>query len=141
MHNFPDDLKAQNDRPATSSGGRAASFAMGMALMLAGVAAIVGGITVHFAVKAERLGLFPFAGRLIMLMGVAVVVAAVALAGRRVAFRFGIVTLMAGIGMLAFGFIKLAEPSLRFFAPLGFFVALAGGILLWVNCEYSKEPK
>jgi len=46
------------------------------------------------------------------------------LAGWRVAVWFGVATLAVGIGMLVFGFIKLAEPSLRFYAPFGFFVSL-----------------
>jgi hypothetical protein len=110
-----------------------------MALMLIGVAAMVGGIILHFWIKAKRPELFPYAGRLTLLVGVGFIIVAAVLAGRRMAIRFGMVTLVAGIGMLVFGFIKLAEPSLRFYAPLGFFVSLAGGFLIWGGREFLGD--
>ena len=43
--------------------------------------------------------------------------------------------------MLGFGYANLAEPSLRFYAPLGFFVSLAGGLLIWGGRAYDEEVR
>jgi hypothetical protein len=91
----------------------------------------VGGIILHFWMRAMHPELFPFAGRLILLVGMGLVVLVTILAGRRMAIRFGAVTLAIGVVMLVFGFVKLADPSLRFLAPLGFFICLTGGSFLW----------
>jgi peptidoglycan/LPS O-acetylase OafA/YrhL len=64
-------------------------------------------------------------------LGWGFIIVAAVLAGRRMTIRFGVVTLSVGIAMLVFGFVKLAEPSLKFYAPLGFFVSLAGEFLVW----------
>ena len=60
------------------------------------------------------------------------------LAGSRTVVRFGSITLVVGVGMLIFGYVKFAEPSLRFLAPLGFFVALAGGFVIWLGLNFPK---
>jgi hypothetical protein len=39
--------------------------------------------------------------------------------------------------MFVFGYANLAEPSIRFYAPLGFFVGLAGGALIWAGRSYE----
>jgi len=143
MNDLTDDWEDQDDPTTPSSKRNVTSFVMGLVMMLFGVAAIVGGIILFFAVKAKVLDLFPFAERLVLLFGVGLGVGLIAmgilLAGWRVAVWFGVVTLVVGIGMLVFGFIKLAEPSLRFYAPLGFFVSLAGGVLIWAGRECEKE--
>jgi hypothetical protein len=110
-------------------------------MLLIGVAAIVGGLILHFAEKAERFVLFPYAGRLTILIGLGVVTCGFVLTGTRAAVQFGAVILVVGIGMLGFGFIKIAEPSLRFYAPLGFFVSLAGGLIIWGSLDYAKHTK
>jgi hypothetical protein len=111
----------------------------GIILMPVGIAIMVVGIITHFAQKAGRVTLFPYAGRLVILAGMGVIIAAVAMAGSRMAVRFGAVTVVAGVGMMAFGFINMANPDLRFYAPLGFFIALAGGLLVWGGMEFAKE--
>jgi hypothetical protein len=114
-------------------------FVGGMILLLTGVGLIVGGIILHFAEKAGHLFGFPFVGRLTILFGIGLSCGAIALAGWRMAVGVGTVTLVVGIGMLGFGYYNLAEPSLRFYAPLGFFIALAGGFLIWGGREYARE--
>jgi hypothetical protein len=119
----------------------AAGLVARMTLLLIGVAAMVGGIILHFWVKAKHPELFPYTGRHILLAGMTFIIVAAALAGRRMAVRFGVVTVAVGIGMLVFGFVKLAEPSLRFYAPLGFFFSLAGGFLVWGGLEFLRDSK
>jgi hypothetical protein len=133
--------KEPTDSHAPTFAQFAATSIGGMAIMLIGVAAIVGGLILHFAQKAGRIVLFPFAGRLTIVVGIGVAIGGIVLMGTRAAVRFGVVILVIGIGMLAFGFIKLAEPSLRFYAPLGFFVSLAGGFIIWGSLDYAKLVK
>ena len=112
-----------------------------MLLMGLGIAAIVGGIVLHFAEKADRLVLFPFAGRLIILVGIALSGVGIAVAGAKAAARLGAFTLVVGILMFVYGYANLGNRDQRFYAPLGFFVGLAGGLLLWGGLEMAKgEP-
>jgi hypothetical protein len=141
MTDAPADPREQVDSHSPSFARIAAASIGGMGMMLIGVAAIVGGLILHFAEKAERFVLFPYAGRFIILIGIGAVIGGIVLMGTRAAVCFGVVILVVGIGMLAFGFIKMAEPSLRFYAPLGFFVSLAGGLIIWGSLEYAKEAK
>jgi hypothetical protein len=141
MTDPPGRSQLQTDPPAPAFARSAAAFIGGLAMMLLGVAAVVGGLILHFAEKAERFVVFPYAGRLTVVVGIAVIFIGIVLAGTRAAVIFGGVILAAGIGMLAFGFVKLAEPSLRFYAPLGFFVSLAGGFIIWGSLEYAKEVR
>lgn len=119
-----------------------ARFVVGTALMLIGEAAIVGGLILFFALKAEVEGLPRYAERIVLLivLGVSFVVtlAGLLLAGRGAAAILGVVTVVVGVGMMAFGFVELAEPSLRFYAPLGFFVSLAGGFVIWIALDHAK---
>ena len=111
-------------------------------LMLIGVGAIVGTCILFFYLKAHHVEPFPRAWKLVAVFGVCAsllaFVPSMLLAGPRIVVRFGSFTLVVGVGMLAFGFFKLAEPSLRFFAPLGFFVSLAGGFLIWFGIEFPS---
>ncbi len=129
MKDFSDDLDA--DPLARSFARTTVRIVAGIVLMLIGVAMIVGGLIMHFAEKAKRFELFPYAGRLTIVVGIGAIVVAITVAGSRITVWFGTVTLAVGICMLAFGYINLAEPTLRFYAPLGFFISLAGGFLVW----------
>jgi hypothetical protein len=139
MNDFPDKLKPNSDLATPSFARTAASFV----LMLIGVGAIVGTCILFFYLKAYHVEPFPSAWRLLVLIGMCVsllaIILAMLLAGSRMVVRFGSVTLVVGIGMLAFGFVKLAEPSLRFYAPLGFFVSLAGGFLIWSGLNWTQQ--
>ncbi len=137
MNGFSDDLDA--NPLARSLARTTVRIVGGIVLMLIGVAMIVGGLIMHFAEKANRFVLFPYAGRLTIVAGIGVSIVAIAMAGARITGRFGAITLVVGIGMLAFGYINLAEPTLRFYAPLGFFISLAGGFLIWGAREFVKE--
>jgi hypothetical protein len=116
-------------------------FMLGVALMPLGVAAIVGGAILHFAIQAEKVNLFRHAGRFVILLGFVAAILGIVLAGSRAAVRFGIVTLVAGAGMFVYGYANLAEPSLRFYAPLGFFIGLGGGALIWAGRAYDQEMR
>lgn len=135
-HEAPD---LRFDREPESPARAAARSASGVTLMVVGMAAIVGGVILHFAIKADRVAIWPYTGRLVMLLGVGGLLGGVALAGTRAAVRLGAVTIIAGVAMLAYGYANLAEPSLRFYAPLGFFIALAGGFLIWGARAFAEE--
>src|SRR4051794_4748052 len=81
VNDFPDDL--DTDPSARSFAGTKARIVGGVVLMLIGVATIVGGIIMHFAEKAGRFELFPFAGRLTIVAGIGVICIAIAMAGSR----------------------------------------------------------
>ena len=143
MNDFTDKLEPQEDLAKPSFARTAASFV----LMLIGVGVIVGTCILFFYLKAFHVEPFPRAWKLIAFVGTCVsflaIIPAMFLAGPRTVFRFGSLTLVVGVGMLVFGFVRLAEPSLRFFAPLGFFVSLAGGFLIWFGLnvpKWTQEP-
>ncbi len=135
-----DDPEVQGN-PAKPPARSAAVVVLGVALMAVGAATMVGGAVLHFAVKAGRVDLFPYAGRLVILAGLGAAIVGVALAGSRAAVTLGAAMLAAGLGMLAFGYANFAEPSLRLYAPLGFFVGLAGGCLVWGGRTYDEEAR
>lgn len=120
-----------------------ASVSLGMALLLIGVAVIVGGFILVFALKAKQLELFPYAEEIVViildLLAACVIVGAIALASSRVVVRFGMVTLAIGFALLVFGFINLAEPTLRIYAPLGLFVSAAGGGIIYYGHEFPSR--
>src|SRR4051794_8207352 len=100
----------------------------GLASMAIGAAAVVGGIILRFAGEAGWFVMFPAGGRRARVLGVCRSGVALLIAGPRAAVRFGVVTLLVGIGMFIFGFSHPPAPALRFCAPLGFFVSRAGGL-------------
>jgi len=138
MNDFSDKLEWQEDLAKPSFTRTAAS----LVLMLIGVGAFIGTWILFFYMKAFHVEPFPSAWKLIVLVGMCVsflaIITAMLLAGPRTVVAFGTITLVVGVGMLAFGFVRLAEPSLRFFAPLGFFVFLAGGFLIWLGLNVPK---
>lgn len=138
MNGVPDKLEPQGDLAMPTFTRTVAGFV----LMLIGVSAIVGTCILYFYLKAFHAEPFPNAWRLLAFVGVCAsflaIISAMCLAGPRTVVKFGSITLVVGVGMLIFGFVKLAEPSLRFFAPLGFFVSLAGGFLIWIGLNYPK---
>jgi hypothetical protein len=137
----PDDLRAQDGRVAPPATASLVRFVLGVVLMPVGIVAIVGGAVLHFAIKAGKVDLFPYAGRFVIVLGLVVTILGTVLAGSRAAVRFGVVTLVAGAGMFVYGYANFAEPSLRFDAPLGFFIALAGGALIWAGRAYDEEMR
>jgi hypothetical protein len=140
MDNLPDNLGNHHDSEAPSVAS-AARFVGGIVLMLVGVATMVGGIILHFAVKAERVDLFPYAGRFVILLGLVIAIVAMVMAGWRAAIWAGSVVIAVGVVMLVYGYANLEEPSLRFYAPLGFFIALAGGFLVWGGRFFRDEAR
>jgi hypothetical protein len=141
MTDDPGNMHVSDEEAKSPSSSSPSRFLLGVALLPVGVAAIVGGAILHFAVKAGKVELFPYAGRFVILLGFVAAIIGVALAGTRAAVRFGIVTLVAGAGMFVYGYANLAEPSIRFYAPLGFFIALAGGALIWAGRSYEQEMR
>jgi len=57
--------------------------------MLAGSMVLLGGIILHFGEKSGRLVIFPFAGQLTILVGIAILAIGAAVAGRRVGMTLG----------------------------------------------------
>jgi hypothetical protein len=141
MRDDPDVLPPQDGHVASRAPAALVLFVLGVALMPVGIAAMVGGAILHFAVKAGKVDLFPYAGRFVILLGFVAAIMGVAIAGSRAAVWFGVGTLVAGAGMFVFGYANLAEPSLRFYAPLGFFIALAGGAVIWAGRAWDEEMR
>jgi hypothetical protein len=140
MDELPDTQGTHRD-PEAPSVASAARIVAGLVVMLVGMATMVGGIILHFAVKAERVALFPYAGRFVILIGLVVAIGGITLAGWRAAVWSGAVAIAVGLVMLVYGYLNLEEPSLRFYAPLGFFIALAGGFLAWGGIFFRDEAR
>ena len=139
MSDFQDNHEPQDDLAKRTL----ARTAAGIVFLLIAVSVIVGTCILYFYLKAFYVQPFPSAWKVVALAGVCVsllaIIPAFFLAGRRTITWFGVMTLVVGVGMLIFGFVRLAEPSLRFFAPLGFFVSLASGFLIWIGLDAHES--
>src|SRR5689334_17351037 len=80
--------------PDEGSGNR---LLAGMVIMLIGAAVFLGGIVLYVGEKADRLFLFPWAGRLTMLLGIVALGLGAALAGRRAAMILSGLLVVGGI--------------------------------------------
>ncbi len=141
MQDDPETPLEQDARAASPAMASAVRGVFGVLLLPGGIVAMVGGAILHFAVEAGKVELFPYAGRFVILFGFVLVIAGVVLAGSRPARRFSVIALVAGAVMFVYGYANLAEPSLRFYAPLGFFIALAGLAVIWAARAYDEEMR
>src|SRR3954453_12275121 len=107
-------------KPSSDSGGASGTrLILGIVAMLIGSGFLLGGFVLWVGEKANRLVLFPWAGRLTMLLGVVGLAIGAASAGRRAAITVS--------GSLVIGGIALYAIGLAFVERLGTRLYQAGG--------------
>jgi hypothetical protein len=103
----------------------------GISGMLAGSLVLLGGIILHVGEKSGRLVIFPFAGRLTMLVGIGILAIGAAFAGRRAGMTLGILMVLGGIGLYAFGLAYVDQLGTRLYQLGGLLTALVGLIVVY----------
>src|SRR5262249_22834278 len=104
-----------------AGGSSGTQLVAGVVARLLGSAFLLGGFVLWAGEKADRLVIFPWAGRLTMLVGVAGLAVGAALAGRRAALTLSVLLVVGGIALYAIG--------LAFVEQLGTPLCQAGGLL------------
>jgi hypothetical protein len=105
--------------------------------MLAGFVLLLGGLVLHVGEKADRLVIFPFAGRLTMLVGIVALAVGAAFAGRRAAMTLSVLMVIGGIALYAIGLGFLEQLGTRLYQAVGLLTALVG--LIAVYSTYGMD--
>jgi hypothetical protein len=114
-----------------SRGTPAISLVGGISGMLGGSLVLFGGIILHFGGKSGRLVIFPFAGRLTILVGIALLAIGAAFAGRRAGMTLGILMVLGGIGLYVFGLAYVEQLGTRLYQLAGLLTALVGLVVVY----------
>jgi hypothetical protein len=107
-------------------------LAGGIITMLAGAAVFLGGIILHFGEKADRILLFPFVGRLTLLLGLIILAIGAALAGRRAGMALGILMVLGGIGLYGVGLAFVQQLGTRLYQLFGLLTVIIGLVIVYV---------
>jgi len=105
--------------------------------MVAGFALLLGGLVLHFGEKANRLVIFPFAGRLTMFVGILALAIGAAFAGRRTAMTLSVLLVIGGIALYAIGLVFVEQLGTRLYQAAGLLTALVG--LIGVYSSYGMD--
>src|SRR5947209_19529316 len=93
-----------SERSSPNSGGPSGTqLVVGVVAMLLGSVFLLGGFVLWAGEKADRLVIFPWAGRLTMLVGVVGLAVGAALAGRRAALTLSISLVVGGVALYIIG--------------------------------------
>jgi hypothetical protein len=103
----------------------------GVVAMVVGGLLLLGGIILHFGEKADRLFIFPFAGRLTILLGIAVLGVGAAFAGRRAALILSGLMVIGGIVVYVIGLIFVEQIGSRVYQAIGLLTVLVGLISVY----------
>lgn len=106
-------------------------LAGGITSMVAGSGVLIGGLILHVGEKSGRLVIFPFAGRLTMLLGVGLLAVGAALAGRRAGLTLGIVMAVGGVALYAVGLAFVQQLGSRLYQAFGLLTTLVGLIVVY----------
>lgn len=98
----------------------------GIVGMLVGCLLLLGGIILHIGEKAGRLLIFPSAGRLTMLVGLASVGIGAATAGRRAAIMLSGLMVIVGIILYVVGLVFVEQLGTRLYQAFGLLTTLVG---------------
>lgn len=139
----PSDFDEQTSfeaKPSADSGGESGTrLIAGIVAMLLGAAALLGGFVLWAGEKADRLVIFPWAGRLTMLVGIAGLAIGAAFAGRRAALILSVVLVMGGIALYAIGLAFVEQLGTRLYQAFGLLSALVG--LIAVYASYGMDGR
>jgi hypothetical protein len=103
---------------------------LGVAAMAVGGALLLAGLVLHIGEKADRLFLFPMAGRLTMLLGMACLCIGAVAAGQRAATILSIVAIVGGLIAYGIGLVFVEQIGTRIVQGFGLLTALVGLIIL-----------
>jgi hypothetical protein len=109
----------------------------GLVGMVAGGLLLLGGIILHVGEKADRLFIFPWAGRLTMLVGMVVLGIGAASAGRRAAMSVAGFMVAVGIAVYVIGLVYVEQLGTRLYQAFGLLTALVGLMALYFT--YGME--
>ena len=110
--------------------------------MLIGSVFLVGGFVLWVGEKADRLVIFPWAGRLTMLLGIAGLAIGAAFAGRRAAMTLSVLMVIGGIALYAIGLAFVEQLGTRLYQAGGLLTALVGFIALYstYGMDVASKP-
>src|SRR5947209_16356594 len=123
-----------SERSSPNSGGPSGTqLVVGIVAMLLGSVFLLGGFVLWAGEKADRLVIFPWAGRLTMLVGIAGLAVGAAFAGRRAAMILSVVLVIGGIALYAIGLGFVEQLGTRLYQAGGLLTALVGLIALYAS--------
>jgi hypothetical protein len=110
--------------------------------MIAGCAIVLGGIVLWVGEKAGRLLIFPFAGRLTMLLGAGCLAIGTALAGRRAALTLSVLMIIGGMALYMIGLAFLEQLGSRLYQAFGLLTTLVGLVAAYAiyGMESATQP-
>jgi hypothetical protein len=117
--------------PPSSPGNPPIHLAGGVITMLVGAAVLLGGIILHFGEKADRLVIFPFAGRLTILLGIVILATGAAFAGRRAGLVLGALMVIGGLVLYGFGLAYVQQLGTRLYQLFGLLTTLIGLVVVY----------
>ena len=115
---------------------------MGIVAMLLGSVFLLGGFVLWVGEKADRLVIFPWAGRLTILLGIAGLAIGAAFAGRRAAMTLSVLMAIGGIALYAIGLAFVEQLGTRLYQAGGLHTALVGLIALYstYGMDVASKP-
>jgi hypothetical protein len=124
---------SEPNQPPDSEGSSGTRLIVGIVAMLAGAVFLLGGFVLWAGEKADRLVIFPWAGRLAMLVGIAGLAIGAAFAGRRAALTLSVLLVIGGIALYAIGLAFVEQLGTRLYQAGGLLTALVGLIALYAS--------
>src|SRR3954447_24255588 len=135
-----DKLASGEPKPSPDSGGYSGTrLIVGIVAMLFGSVFLLGGFVLWVGEKADRLVIFPWAGRLMVLVGIAGLAIGAAFAGRRAAMTLSVLMVIGGIALYAIGLAFVEQFGTRLYQAFGLLTALVGLISLYATYGMDRE--
>ena len=142
MQDFNTDYEEGSGKRAPTSGGSSGTqLVFGIVAMLLGSVFLLGGLVLWAGEKADRLVIFPWAGRLTMLVGIAGLAIGAALAGRRAAMTLSVLMVVGGIALYAIGLVFVEQLGTRLYQAGGLLTALVGLIALYSSYGMDRASQ
>ena len=137
-----DDEDGAGKRSPASGGSSGTQLVVGIVAMLLGSVFLLGGLVLWVGEKADRLVIFPWAGRLSMLVGIAGLAIGAAFAGRRAAMTLSVLMVVGGIALYAIGLAFVEQLGTRLYQAGGLLTALVGLIALYstYGMDVASKP-
>jgi cation transport ATPase len=136
-----DDEGGAGKRSPASGGSSGTQLVVGIVAMLLGSVFLLGGLVLWVGEKADRLVIFPWAGRLTMLVGIAGLAIGAALAGRRAAMTLSVLMVVGGIALYAIGLAFVEQLGTRLYQAGGLLTALVGLIALYSSYGMDRASQ
>ena len=136
-----DDEDGSGKRSPACVGSSGTQLVVGIVAMLLGSVFLLGGLVLWVGEKADRLVIFPWAGRLTMLVGIAGLAIGAALAGRRAAMTLSVLMVVGGIALYAIGLAFVEQLGTRLYQAGGLLTALVGLIALYSSYGMDRASQ